>query len=85
MARLILIILIIAVLVAIAAVATGFIDVSSSGRFKAPDVDVTATGGELPKVDVDTKSVTIESREKTVDVPGPGTVEADVPVVKTGE
>ncbi|HKT14739.1 MAG TPA: hypothetical protein VJM13_09095 [Sphingopyxis sp.] len=85
MARLILGILIIVVLVAIAAVTTGFIDVNTTGRFKAPAVAV--TGGELPQVDVDTKKVVLEAQQKTVEVPKieTGTANIEVPVVRTEE
>ena len=85
MARLILGILIIVVLVAIASVATGFIDVNASGRFKAPAVAV--SGGEIPKVDVDTKTVVIESKAKTVEAPAidTDTANVEVPVVRAGE
>ena len=84
MARTILAILIIVVLVAIAAVATGFIDVSTTGHFRTPNVNLTATGGELPKVNVDTKRVVVETRDKTVEVPQvtTTTTNVEVPVVR---
>lgn len=83
MARLILAILIIGVLVAIAAVATGFIDVSTRGQFKAPSVNVSA--GELPSVDIATKKVVIESTNQAVEVPDitTTTTNVEVPVVRT--
>jgi len=82
MARMILGILIVVVLVAIAAVATGFINVSTSGQFRAPAVAV--TGGEMPKVDVDTKKVVLETKEQTVEVPTIETkpTSVEVPVVR---
>lgn len=85
MARTLLGILIIVVLVAIAAVATGYVDISSRGQFKAPAVDVTARGGELPSVDIDTKKIVVESRNQTVEVPevGTTTTNIEVPVVRT--
>jgi len=83
MARRVLGILIIVVLVAIAAVATGFINVSTSGRFQAPAVAV--TGGEVPKVDVETKRVVLETKPQTVEVPTieTKTTNVEVPVVRT--
>jgi hypothetical protein len=83
MARLVLGILIIVLLVAIAAVATGFIDVNTSGHFRAPAVAV--TGGEIPNVNVDTKKVVLETQAKTVEVPTiqTSTTNVEVPVVRT--
>jgi hypothetical protein len=78
-------VLIIVVLVAIAAVATGFINVSTTGQFRAPAVAV--TGGELPKVDVDIKKVVLETKEKAVEVPTieTRTTNVEVPVVRAEE
>ena len=72
MKRFFLTILIIAVLVLIVAVATGFLNLNTSGRIRAPEVAVTAKGGELPKVDVDTKKVVVGTTETNVAVPSIG-------------
>jgi hypothetical protein len=87
MARTILAILIIVVLVAIAAVATGFLDVSTKGQFRAPAVAVTTKAGEVPTVDIDTKRIVVEGRNQTVEVPeiGTTTTNVEVPVVRTEE
>jgi len=85
MVRTILAILIIVVLVAIAAVATGYVDISTKGQFRAPAVAV--TGGEVPTVDVDTKRIVVEGHNRTVEVPevGTTTTNVEVPVVRTEE
>ncbi len=67
MARTLLAILIIVLILAIAAVATNFMDIRTSGEFRAPSVSV--QGGEVPNVSVETKKVTIETREQAVEVP----------------
>lgn len=85
MARALLALLILVVVVAIAAVATNFVDIRTSGDLRAPTLSV--QGGEVPSIDVDTKQVTVETREASVAVP---TVETEnrsveVPVVRTEE
>lgn len=63
--------------------ATGFwsADVTNEGRL--PDVDVSATPGEMPEVDLDSKEVVIGTEKKEVEVPTveTETKEIDVPVV----
>ena len=85
MVRAILAILILVVVVAIAAVATNFVNIRTSGELRAPSLSVQA--GEVPRVDVDTKKVVLETRDQSVTVP---TVESEtknveVPVVRTQE
>ena len=83
MLRTILILLLVVVLVVIALVWTGILDVRTRGALRAPDIDVSATGGELPKVDVETRDVVIGTRNESVEVPVVETEERqiDVPVV----
>ena len=69
MKRFILTILVLVVLAAIVGVATGFIDMTTSGQLKAPKVAVTAEGGEVPDVDLDTKELVVGTREANVGVP----------------
>ena len=80
MVRFILTILVIAVLVLIAGVATGFIDLTASGRLRAPQVAVTAKGGEVPKVDVRTKELVVGTTEKNVQVPALATQNSTIEV-----
>ncbi len=51
-------------------------DVDTKGNVQVPDVDVNASGGELPDVDVTGPDVNIGTENKTVQVP---TVDVDVP------
>jgi uncharacterized membrane protein len=83
MGRAILAILIIVVVVAIAAVATNFVNIRTSGELRAPSVSV--QGGEVPRVDVDTKRLVVETREQSVKVPKveTETTNVEVPVVRT--
>lgn len=84
MVRTILALLVILILVAIALVWTGIIDVRTEGRLKAPDIDVSATGGELPRIDVEAQEVVIGTRNETVDVPVITTEERNVSVPTVG-
>ena len=72
MKRLLLGILIIAVVALIVAVLTGFVTLQTQGQLKPPTVDINATGGTLPQVDVDTKKVVVGTTETTVGAPGIG-------------
>lgn len=76
MKRFILAILIIAVVAAIVAVLTGFISLRTEGQLKAPSVDINATGGSLPKVDVDSKEVVVGTTNASV-----GDTQLKVPVI----
>jgi len=69
--RIIAIVAILAALVIGLLFATGFwsADVKEGAL---PDVDVSATGGEMPAVDVDSKEVVVGTKEETVDVPTVG-------------
>ena len=76
MKRFIIGILIIAVVVAIVAVLTGFVSLNTQGELKPPTVDIEATGGTLPKVDVDTKEVVVGTANASV-----GDTQLKVPVI----
>lgn len=72
--RAILLILILAVVAIIVAIATGFLDISETRQAKAPQISttgngVTAKGGQTPAFDVETGSVSVGSKPKTVPVP----------------
>ena len=84
MKRFILTILVVAVLVMIVAVATGFVDLNSSGRLRAPTVAVTAEGGEVPKLDVDTKELVVGTTETNVAVPKIGMEKSKINVPTIG-
>lgn len=81
--------ILLAILAIIAAVlfATGFWRVNTSGELRAPDVDVSVKGGELPDVDVDSKKVVVGTKETTVEVPKIETEKEtiDVPAVGVTE
>jgi hypothetical protein len=76
MKRFVLGILIIGIIVAIVAVLTGFISLRTEGELRTPTVDINATGGELPKVDVDTKEVVVGTTNASV-----GDTQLKVPVI----
>ena len=76
MKRFVLGILIIGIIVAIVAVLTGFISLRTEGELRAPSVDVNATGGTIPNVDVDTKEVVVGTTNASV-----GNTQFKVPVI----
>ncbi len=82
MKRTVLGLLVVVVLVAIVLFATGFwkADVKEGAL---PDVDVSAEGGKLPGVDVDSKELVVGTTETNVEVPKieTETEKVDVPVV----
>ena len=84
MKRFILTILVLAVLAMIVAVATGFVDLDSSGELRAPKVNVSAQGGEVPKLDIDTKEVVVGTTEKTIGVPKVGIEQSKINVPTIG-
>ena len=84
MKRFILTILVVAVLVMIVGVATGFVDLNSSGQLRAPKVNVTAEGGEVPKLDVDTKELVVGTTETNVAVPNIGIERSKIKVPTIG-
>ena len=84
MRRFILTILVIVVLVAIVGVATGFINLNTSGQLRAPKVNVTAEGGEVPQIDVDTKELVVGTTEKNVGVPTIGVENSTITVPTVG-
>ena len=74
--RAVLLILILAVVALIAAVATGFLDITQTRSAEVPDVSatssgVTARGGQTPQFDVETGSVSVDTRGTNVTVPVP--------------
>jgi hypothetical protein len=84
MRRFILTILVLIVLAAILGVASGFIDLNSSGQLRAPKVKVTAEGGEVPKVDVDTKELVVGTTETNVGMPTIGIENSTIRVPTVG-
>lgn len=74
MLRAILFILIIAILVVIAGIATGFLNINQIRGARPPQISttgngVTAKGGQTPAFDVETGSVKVGTKQKTVNVP----------------
>ncbi len=68
--------LIIVVLALIAAVATGLLDINQIRPAKAPTIStdsngVTASGGQTPKFEVETGTVSVGTKPKEVTVPVP--------------
>lgn len=63
--------LLVVVLIGLAVVAqmTGLIAVNTSGALRPPAVAVKVSGGEAPKVQVETAKVKVGVAEKTVEVP----------------
>ncbi len=82
MKRTILGLLVVVVLIAIVLFATGFwkADVQNGSM---PTVDVSAEGGKLPEIDVDSKELVVGTTETEVEVPKvkTETQKVDVPVV----
>ncbi|WP_226372616.1 hypothetical protein [Allosphingosinicella flava] len=81
--RKILILLAILVIVAIILFATGFWKVDQTREGALPDVNVSASGGQLPAFDVDSKEVVVGTTETNVEVPKieTETEKVEVPVV----
>jgi hypothetical protein len=72
--RAVLLVLIIAVVAVIIAIASGFLNINQIRGAQAPQVSATgngvvAKGGQAPAFDVQTGSVKVGSKEKTVNVP----------------
>jgi beta-lactam-binding protein with PASTA domain len=63
--------------------ATGFWSAEVTEEGEMPDVDVSASAGKLPEVDLDSKEVVVGTKETTVEVPKVKTEEEkiDVPVI----
>lgn len=72
------------VLIGIAAFAFYFVDVDQTKEAVLPDVNVTVEGGQLPKFDVDTGSINVDTKTVEVDMPTAEiktkTIEIEVPV-----
>lgn len=51
-------------------------DVDQTKEAELPDVDVNASGGQLPQYDVDAATVNVGTENKTIEVP---TVDVDAP------
>lgn len=62
-------IILVAVVIFLLLWATGILDFSSEGDLEAPDVDIEATGGELPDIDADVADIDVGTEEVTVEVP----------------
>ncbi|MCH8617086.1 hypothetical protein LZ016_13380 [Sphingomonas sp. SM33] len=74
--RPVLLVLILAVVVLIALVATGLLNINQTRPAEVPKVEATregivAKGGKAPAFDVETGSVSVQAKEKTVAVPVP--------------
>ncbi len=72
--RAFLFVLIVAILVVIAGIATGFLNINQIRGAKAPDITatsngLTAKGGQAPAFDVETGSVKVGTKQRTVNVP----------------
>jgi len=72
--RAILFLLILAVVALLVAIATGFLDITQTRSAEAPrvsvdDSGVATTGGSAPAFDVETGSVSVETRSANVTVP----------------
>ena len=72
--RIVIFILILAVLIVIAALVTGFLNIDQLRGARAPQLSptgsgVSAKGGQAPAFDVQTGSVKVGAREKTVKMP----------------
>lgn len=72
--RAVLFVLIVAILVIIAGIATGFLNINQIRGAKAPDIaatrnGLTAKGGQAPAFDVETGSVKVGTKQRTVNVP----------------
>lgn len=59
-----------------AILSTSACDVDQTKEGELPDVEVNASGGQMPEFDVDTPTVNVGTEKKTIDVP---TVEIDGP------
>lgn len=70
-------------LVVVVLFATGFWSANVTKEGELPEVKVSADGGALPQVDVDSKKVVVGTKETSVEVPKVTTEEEkiDVPVV----
>lgn len=67
--RSIILILVVVAVLAVIAYAMGLFNVDTSGELEAPDVDVTASGGEVPDVQVETADVDVGTQTETVKLP----------------
>lgn len=64
-----LLVLIVLIGLAVLAQMTGLISVNTSGMLRAPSVNVNVSGGEAPKVQVETAKVKVGVTERTVELP----------------
>ena len=64
------------VILAASSLALAGCDVDQTKEGELPDVDVNATGGELPEFNVEGPEVNVGTENKTVEVP---TIDVDVP------
>jgi len=64
------------ILAAASIVGLGACDVDQTKEAELPDVEVNASGGQLPEYDVDAPTVNVGTENKTIEVP---TVDVDAP------
>ncbi len=64
-----LLVLVVLIGLAVLAQMTGLISVNTSGMLRAPSVAVNVSGGEAPKVQVETAKVKVGVTERTVELP----------------
>ena len=64
------------ILVAAGCLGIAACDVDQTKEGELPDVEVNATGGEMPEFDVDAPTVNVGTENKTIEVP---TVDVDAP------
>ena len=73
-----------AVLVVVVLFATGFWSANVTREGSLPSIKVDAQGGELPKVDVNSKKIVIGTTDQTVDVPTVQTKKTKIEVPTVG-
>jgi len=73
-----------AVLVVVVLFATGFWSANVTREGALPSIKVDAQGGELPKVDVNSKKIVVGTTDQTVDVPTVQTKKTKIEVPTVG-
>jgi hypothetical protein len=63
-------------LIGVGCIALAACDVDQTKEGELPDVDVNATGGQLPEFEVEGPTVNVGTENKTIQVP---TIDVDVP------
>ncbi|WP_375390480.1 hypothetical protein [uncultured Sphingomonas sp.] len=82
--RVILGVLVVALIIVAALFATGFFSAHVTKSGSLPTVAVSAKGGSMPKVDLDSKKVVVGTKHTTVDVPKVETKKEEVSVPVLG-